>query len=69
MKTKFSAQRHFQIMHCVEEEFVVEETDTGHDEKQIELKDILLNIDLGRYTALFDNENINLEMLTKLNEE
>ena len=56
-------------MHCVEEEFVVEETDTVHDEKQIELKDILLNIDLGRYTALFDNENINLEMLTKLNEE
>ena len=69
LKTKFSAQRLIQIMHCVEEEFVVEETDTVHDEKQIELKDILLNIDLGRYTALFDNENINLEMRTNLNEE
>ena len=31
LKTKFSAQRHFQIMHCVEEEFVVEETDAVHD--------------------------------------
>ena len=56
-------------MHSEEEEFVVEESDTVHNEKQIKLKDILFNIDFARYTALFDNENINLEMPTNLNEE
>ena len=56
-------------MHSEEEEFVVEESDTVHNEKQIKSKDILFNIDFARYTALFDNENINLEMPTNLNEE
>ena len=48
LKSKFSAQHHIQIMHSVEEEFVGVEIDTVHDEKQVRLKDILLNINRTR---------------------
>ena len=52
MKTKFRTQHHIQIMHSVEEEFVVEEIDTVHDEKQVRLKDIFWTLIL-QGTQLF----------------